>query len=180
MRHPLAMLALLLLLNFGCSPRPSAPVLDNNPVYTNKEAGIRFLVPEGWSQQSKSILPPGPLDKRELTLVLYRSFNPSPASFEVSCRDIDESVEIGEFLAKRKRSGIGWTRVGSPEPVHFDQTTGTRYVLEGKPIDRKLTMEVVVVRKGPRVYFLAGTFPANDPIRRAQVRQFLEGLTWMK
>lgn len=180
MRLTLRAVALLAVVAIGgCRARPAAPALDNNPFYVNKLAGIRFLVPEGWHQQSKSELPAGlKLDDAERTLVLYRTFKPTPASMELSCRDIPEDVDLGEFLAKRKRSGSGWKRVGEPEPVEYGGRKGTRYYLTGTPAGKPTNSETVVFRRGERVYFFGGFYPTGDTIRRAHLRQFLEGLTW--
>jgi hypothetical protein len=164
----------------GCTTRPRAPVLDRNSVYTDSHSGLRFLVPEGWTQQARTDLPAGPIRRGEVTLVLYRSFGTNSASFEVSCRDIDEDVDLGEFLGKRKRSGSAWTRVGSATPVECGGKSASRYILEGKPRDTKLTMEVTVLRQGKRVYFLAGTYPAGDSVRRGEIQQFFKDLTWLQ
>lgn len=163
----------------GCRGRPRAPALDNSPVYVNRQAGFRFLVPEGWVQQSRSEIPPGyRLDDSERTLVLYRAFKPTPASLDVSCRDIPEDVDLGAFLAKRKRSGSGWSRSAPSKTVEYGGRSGTRYFLRGSPGGLPTNCETVVFRRGPRVYFFGGFYLAGDTIRRAQIRQFLEDLTW--
>ncbi|MFO0841325.1 MAG: hypothetical protein U0797_02855 [Gemmataceae bacterium] len=163
----------------GCRSRPRAPALDNSPVYVNRQEGFRFLVPEGWVQQSKAEIPPGyRLDDSERTVVLYRAFKPTPASMDVSCRDIPEDVDIGAFLAKRKRSGVGWSRAAPPESVEYGGRKGTRYFLKGSPGGLPTRCEAVVFRRGGRVYFFGGFYPAGETIRRAQIRQFLEDLTW--
>lgn len=161
----------------ACQSRPRAPMLDTSPVYTNKNEGIRFLVPEGWSQQMKGEVTPGKLEK-ERTLVLYRSLQPTPASFELSCRDLPEDQDLGEFLTRRKRSGSEWKRVAPPETVQFGGRKGTRYILQAMQRDRPTTNEIVVFRRGERVYFFGGLYPTGDPIRKSHVRQFLDSLQW--
>ncbi|MFO0876876.1 MAG: hypothetical protein U0840_05835 [Gemmataceae bacterium] len=148
-------------------------------MYTDPHSGLRFLVPEGWTQQAKTNLPVGPISRGEVTLVLYRTFGTNSASFEVSCRDIDEDVDLGEFLGKRKRSGLAWTRVGSATSMECGGKSATRFILEGKPRDTKLTMEVTVIRQGKRVYFLAGTYPSGDSVRRGEIQQFFKDLSWL-
>jgi hypothetical protein len=87
-------------------------------------------------------------------------------------------VDLGEFLGKRKRSGSGWSRTAPPEPVEYGGRKGTRYFLRGSPGGKATNCETVVFRKGERVYFFGGFYPAGDTIRRAHLRQFLDGLTW--
>ncbi len=173
------LMVLLLLTASACQPKPRAPALDNSPIYVNRQEGFELLVPEGWFQQSKTELPPGPLDK-ERTLVLYRSLKPTPASLDISCRDLSEDTDIGDFLAQRKRSGSGWTRIKPPEQVQYGGKSGTRYTLKGKPAGKSTIAEIVVFRRGERVYFFGGYYSEGDTLRRTQLRQFLDGLTWTK
>lgn len=161
----------------GCGSKPRAPVLDNLPIYESSSEGFRFLVPAGWVQQMKAELPPGRHEK-ERTLVLYRSFDPSPASFEVSRRDLDPKVDMDSFLGKRKRSGAGWSQKGPPEQVSYAGRKATRYTLEAKLQDRPTTCEIVVFRPDERTYFFSGSFPSGDNIRRNQIRRILESLEW--
>ena len=41
----------------GCSDRPRAPRLSNDPVYQNDAIGLRFLAPEGWTIVSRAAAP---------------------------------------------------------------------------------------------------------------------------
>ncbi len=78
----------LVLLFSGCRSRPRAPLLRDDPVYQNDREGFRFLAPEGWTQSSRSEVPPGKITK-ELSLVDYRRKTGKGASFLVTLADLD-------------------------------------------------------------------------------------------
>ena len=162
----------------GCSRRPAAPVLDNDPVFVNRGEGFRLLIPEGWSQAIKTNLPPGVLEK-ERTLVLYRAFDKNPASFEVTCIDLGEDADIDVYVTSRKRSGAGWTRSAEKEKVTVDGREGNRYYFQATVRGQPTSAEVVVFQKAKRFYFFSGYFPKGDLIRQKQIRQFLADLSWL-
>jgi hypothetical protein len=164
----------VLLAALGCDRRPRAPALEDGSVYANAREGFRFLVPEGWSQQAKADLPPGPLE-RERVLVIYHCFaTDPPASLEVSAADLPESADLAGRLTEAPSGGITWRAAGPAVPLEVNGVPARRYPLRGLDLAR----EVTVFRRGGRVYFFAGTFIAGDLVRRGQVRQAADSVLW--
>src|SRR5262245_1447579 len=94
----LGMAAVGLALLLGCTPKPVAPALRDEPVYQNDQEGFRFLVPEGWSQNARTEVPPGPVEKERL-LVQYKRRPPAkPATLEVSMADLPSSTNLATYL----------------------------------------------------------------------------------
>src|SRR5436305_14471005 len=105
------------LLAAACGYRPRAPALTDGSVYRNDREGFRFLVPEGWVQQAKGDVPPGPADQERL-LVVYRNFTGErPAALEVSLAHLPESTDLGKHLEGSAPLGVRWRRVGPPETL---------------------------------------------------------------
>ena len=78
----------------GCTPRPSAPALRDDPVYQNDREGFHFLAPEGWQQSVRSDIPPGKVDKERPLVNYQRNTGVTPASIRVSLADLPASTDI--------------------------------------------------------------------------------------
>jgi hypothetical protein len=169
---------LLLVAGWGCSERPRAPALEDSTVYQNDQEGFRFLVPEGWSQQSKSAIPPGRLT-RELVLVEYRRYQTQPpAALQVSIQDLASDLPLGPLLAGSRAQNTDWHLVGNPVQAKVGVRVGQRFILEGKGPGGPQTREVIAVRKGDRVYFFTGIFNTPDHTSRDLVRQTFANVVW--
>jgi hypothetical protein len=173
------LLSAALAASLGCGARPRAPALGDSSVYQNEREGFRFLVPEGWSEQARADLPPGPASVQRL-LVLYRSFQSKPlASFGVTLIDLPESADLRAHLTGLHR-GVRWQAEGEGQALEVHGVPATRFLLRGKEGRHDLMREVVAFRRGGRTYFFIGTFGKADPVRRAQVREAVDSVLWSK
>jgi predicted Zn-dependent protease len=162
---------------WGCSPKPRAPVLRDEPYYQNDKEGFRFLAPEGWKMSARSELPPGKLPK-ETTLVNYRRPSGKGAAFVVTAEDLPASADLAEHLARGSYGVTHWVRAGSPTGVKAGNAEGTRYSYTGRSGREELAKEVVAVRRGERVYFFITVYPPTDAESRDQVRRVVENIDW--
>jgi hypothetical protein len=163
----------------GCERQPRAPALEDGTVYSNGREGFRFVVPDGWSQQAKADVPPGPVSK-ERVLVIYRYFGGAlPATLQVSLVDLPETADLAEHLA-RPSEGIDWRTSARPEPLHIGGQAAKRYFLSGKAGKYDMAREVVALRRGGRVYFFSASFLGSDGVRREQVRETIAGVLWSR
>jgi hypothetical protein len=106
-----------LLMEPGCTIRPRAPALRDGPVYQNSEEGIRFNVPEGWTQDAQARTPPGRL-VQEVMLVEYKLLNADPpAVLRLTAIDLPESSDIETYLKGALPSSEGWHEVGPLESI---------------------------------------------------------------
>src|SRR5947207_1952757 len=91
---------LLLALLAGCTSRPSAPPLQDGPVYKNEREGFRFLTPEGWKQVARGEVPPGKV-VGERMLVEYKCLTAAKlASLEVTVADVSPNDSLGDYVVK--------------------------------------------------------------------------------
>ena len=96
----------------GCSRKPQAPALRDEPVYENAQEGFRFLAPEKWTQHARATLPPGKVDKERL-LVGYRQHEAGKSALlEVSRADLPESTTLTDYLSGPAFSARQWKAKG--------------------------------------------------------------------
>lgn len=180
-RPVLCLLVVLLALGAGgCTDRPRAPALQNQPVYQDDQEGLRFLAPEGWKQHSRANLPATRLTTERL-LVEYRlPRGPTNVRFLVSRIDLPESASLQDALKERALPAEDPFRpVGTPESIQLGGIPALRVLAEaGGDGKEKMLREVVVARRGPRVYFFTTFLPAANARAREQVRQALASVLW--
>jgi hypothetical protein len=174
----IVMMGSTLLLASGCTNKPRAPVLSDDPVYQNNHEGFRFLAPEGWTQSTRSDFPSGRRDK-ETSLVAYRrETGQFPADFRVSFIDLPPLADLAAFVAQKSYGVAQWTQVGAPKQVSVGKATGTRYILSGQAGKEKKIKEVVCLRRGERVYLFTGMYEASDSEARDQLRRVVDSIIW--
>lgn len=163
----------------GCTQKPQAPALRNDPVYQNDQEGFRFLVPEGWAMVGNSNHPRGPAPKN-LLLVQYRSRSADRRGMlEVDMIDLPPSADVAAYLAGPSFGAKAWKRTGAAEPVQTSGLSGERYDFSGRAGGTDdMTKEVVVFRRGERCYLFIGLFPPSDDAARAQIRQAVASTVW--
>jgi hypothetical protein len=162
----------------GCGPRPRAPAIEDDPVYTNESEGFRFRVPEGWHQSAHAVLPPGRLEKERL-LVQYRRSDPGrQATLEVAAADLPPSTDLPAYLSEPAYGAEKWRVVAGPQRVEAGAVEGTRYDLTARVGSDDMTREVVAFRRGERVFFFTALFLSKDPDAREQFRRSLGRLVW--
>jgi hypothetical protein len=162
----------------GCRSGPHAPALSNEPVYQNSQEGFRFLAPETWTQYAKAALPPGKVDKERL-LVGYRCLPPDkPAQLEVSRADLPPDTNLTEYLGKAAFSSDKWRVKGAPEEVSINGVLAVRTTLVARSGREEMVREVVAFRRGERVYFFSGLYPAGDTKAREEIRRSVGSVIW--
>ena len=175
----LAALALAAMLA-GCSPRPRAPALmQGEAVYVNAQEGFRFLPPPDWTMFSRAEVPPGRLTEERSLVGYRRGAGAAVATLDVSMADVPESEELAGAV-KERRGGAEWKAQGPAEALEVGGRPAARgsYQSHRQTDGPALVKEIVAVRKGGRVYFFTGVFPADDAKAREQVRQSVETLSW--
>lgn len=172
-------LLVVVLVVAGCTERPRAPVLRDDPVYQNDREGFRLLAPDGWQQHMRGELPPGKVSK-ERTLVEYqRTSGTSAASFRVSAIDLPDSANLAAYLSSTPLFGVSkWRVTATTKEVKVGTASGTRYDLTGRSGSEEMALEVVAVRRGERVYLFTSLYAPRDLEVRSQMRQTVAGVVW--
>lgn len=162
----------------GCSGRPHAPALGNEPVYENKREGFRFGAPDDWIQHAKAEVPPGKTEKERL-LVNYQPPVPGKiAFFEVSLADLSESTDLAGFLSSPSFGVSKWRTAGPVREIPINGAQARVYAYGGRIGREEITREVTVFRRGERVYFFTGVYPNSDSQLREQVRRSAASVIW--
>jgi hypothetical protein len=158
----------------GCSKRPRAPALEAGPVFQNKQEGIRFRVPDSWVQSARGELPSGKLEKERL-MVSYRSKD-RVAAFELNALDFTDDLNLSTYLAERAYGSNQWKPAGPPEDVKIGDLNGVRYVMSGRIDKEPMTLDVVSVHRGDRVYLFKGIYASKDKAAREQLREAVHSI----
>jgi hypothetical protein len=173
-----ALAALLPALLGGCGPRPRAPALQDEPVYQNKQEGFHFLPPEGWIIHARAEVPPGKLSEERLLVEYKRVTSAKPASLEVSMADIPAGTDVAACLEGRASPDDSWQPQGSAENIEVGGQPAARRAFLGQFGQDRVMREIMAVRRGGRVYFFTGLFPADDSKAREQVRKAVASVAW--
>jgi hypothetical protein len=162
----------------GCDSRPSAPALSDAPVYQNKQEGFRFLVPEGWTQNASSILPPGPLEG-EAFLVRYRMKTPElGATLQILCGEDSDGLDLREHHSGPAFRVERWEPTEPGEMIDVNGTEAERHVYTAVINGKRMTKEVACFRHGGRVYSFVGLFSETDDKAREQIRRAVGSVIW--
>jgi predicted Zn-dependent protease len=169
---------LIVLAPVGCQRGPRAPVLVDEPLYQSSTEGIRFQVPDGWTQHARGEFPPGPVS-HERMLVEYRRVGAEQIYFRVTLVDLPASTDLQKYTTERLPGGV--LRLQSPpEPVEVDGVAGTHFALTRNSAGEPVLMDVYAFRRGDRNYLFTGAYPEADTQSRQQVRRAVEGIQWKK
>lgn len=172
---PLPVLALIVAA--GCETKPRAPVMSDDPVYQNDQLGLRFTVPEGWTQYANSMIPPGPQSKARL-VVAYRSTQFRGAAFEVSIIDLPANADLRAMASEPSHGVKDWTSVGEPEPINSGSRKGQRFRFSGIASGDALIKEVSAFRGGDRVACFTLLADQGDTGARSAARRAVESASW--
>ena len=164
----------------GCGGgSPKAPVLHDGPVYQNKSAGFRFLVPQGWNQSASAQLPPK-LD-REFLVVQYRlKTSQQGGLFEVLCFEPQASFDLAQYHRGPSHGVEQWMDDG---PVRKEQIGGEEVVrqrVKGTQGKRALVKEIASVTRGVRVYSFTGVFSDGDRDAEEEINRAVTSLIWSR
>ena len=159
----------------GCETRPRAPALTAEAVYENDSAGVRFVVPEGWTTVGKTALPPGTFD-RPIRLVGYTSAA-GKAGLDLYAVDVPAGQDLPGYLDQHAIGADKWVAKGPGKPETVNGTPATRYThTAGKKGER--TRELTAFARGNRTYVFVLTYATSDGGARDLGRRAVESTTW--
>jgi hypothetical protein len=162
----------------GCSNKPRAPALEDDAVYHNAQAGLRFRVPDGWKQRAKADLPRGRIEN-ELVLVEYmRRDAEGTALLELSVTDMPTAGDTLPFLAEASHGAGKWQAAGAAQQISVNGAAATRLTFTGGQPKAPMAKEVVVFRCGERTFLMTGVFKSTDKQAREQVRAAVASTIW--
>jgi len=163
----------------GCSAAPSAPPLTNGEAtYRDAQEGFRFEVPAGWRQHTRAAYPPGQYPK-ERTLVKFARLDSShPAIIRASMMDFAPGMDEGAYLSERPGGPEKWQLAPETKALSVNGLAGKRFTFTGHWEGENLIKEVVALRRGERVYFFTGIFPAADNKVREVIRKTVASIAW--
>jgi hypothetical protein len=162
----------------GCDSRPRAPALRDSAVYQNRAAGLRFLVPQGWTQVASSALPSGTLEA-ELMLVKYQMRTTAKgATLELLCLDDPQSVDLIDYHNQSSHGIATWNRQGDPVKVKASDVMGERVEFTGSVAKSTMHKNVTVFRRGQRVFSLVGLYWEDDQAAREEIQRAVDSLVF--
>lgn len=164
----------------GCTERPKAPALVNEPVYQYEKIGLRFLTPEGWSITSRAVLPPGALSKPMILVAYHMKNEEHPTALEVLAADVPEGTDLVQYLIDGRIGQGDWTIKSPAENLSINGAEAIRYLLSQRAGKFEHLREVTAFRRGGRVYFFITSFVSTDPGNRDMARKSIESVTWTK
>ncbi len=174
-----AMLALAVLLVWGCQPKPKAPALIDEPVFQSEE-GFRFRVPEGWIMAARANVPPGPIEKERLLVQYRRAGGESNSTLEVSLVDLPEDADLAAYLSRPSYSAHHWNQLEQVESIEAGGASGKRFRFSAWVDGKELAKEVTAFRRGGYIYFFTLLYPPKDAAAPEQVRRSIGRLEWTK
>lgn len=169
--------ALALVVAIGCEAKPRAPVMSDDPIYHNDQLGLRFQIPEGWTQYANAMIPPGPQSKSRL-VVAYRSVQNRGAAFEVSIVDGPADSDLRAVAVEPTHGVKEWTPLGNPESITCGGVPAQRFRYSGRVDREPLIKEVVAVRRGGRIVSLVLIADATDTGALSATRRSIATISW--
>jgi hypothetical protein len=184
-RHPvllvgvcLAGAGLVFVVNGGCTTRPRAPAIIEEPIYNNVQEGFRFYPPDGWRCHGRGEFPPIDL-KKERLLVEYKRLGTKPATLIVSAVDLPEGRTVSEYLKSRLLKSDKFQLI-DVEQLNLNSRTAERHTYLRRMNQEEITREVVAIRRKQRTYFFTGVFASRDKQGKEEIRNAIGSLicTW--
>jgi hypothetical protein len=163
----------------GCERGPVAPELRDSPVYYNAREGMRFLVPDGWTQSASANLPAGDFEN-ELFLVRYGVTSADgDAQAQVLCfQDRGGNTDLIKYHSQPAFGIETWTLKEGPTEATISGQNGTWVYFTGKVKGREMGKEVLCFRRKDRVYSFVGTFWTVDQKSRQAMHRAFESVIW--
>lgn len=171
--------ALLVAIVSGCTSQPEAPPLTTESVYQNESIGLKFLVPAGWSIESRAVLPAGHLEK-PILLVSYAGGSEQPAMFRVLAADLAPESDLRQYVASHAVGPEQWTAQSQLNAVTINGVSANRFALTRVQGKSELRREVTAFRRRDRVYFFLVDFTPSDTASRDVVRSAVGSVTWTR
>ena len=172
-----AVVAILVLLVAGCDSRPSAPALRDSAVYTNEDAGLKFLVPTGWTCSASAVLPSQ--IEREIVLAQWRMRTPvQGASVEILCFDKEQRFDLHRYHSGPSHGSKQWNSQKDPAEIEINGNSATRLSYIAEISGTEMRKHVVCFRRGLRVFSFIGLFYENDEKAEQQLQRALDSIQW--
>ena len=160
---------------------PGRPMLDQGEgVFTDRQVGLQFTPPELWAMQARST--ESPTDHKPERMVVKFKRHPAldAAWLRVSVADAPEDQPLADLLKKRRLPEPSWkVRTPVEDGLTVDGKAAARITFGGpynpdQKGTRDFTSEVVAVRRGPQVFYFAGTYVTADPKGLKRIRTALD------
>lgn len=162
----------------GCDSGPQAPILGDFAVYENPNEGFSFLVPDGWTQTSSTLLPPGDLEG-ETFLVRYKLRNAEGgANLNVICLQEKSPVHLADHHAIASFGVEKWPLIEGPEKLEFGGRPAERMLYKAKIGKVDMAKEVIGFRGRDRIYSFVALYSASDLKTGQQIRRAIESIRW--
>lgn len=162
----------------GCGGRPQAPSLRDGPVYHNRSAGFRFLVPQDWTQTTNSVLPDSTLE-RDFLLVQYRSKSARHGGmFEVICYERDSQPDAAAYHGGPSHGVSAWTLADKPDEAKVGGKSAKRYRFTAKAGEAEMVKEVLSCERGPRVLAFVSLYGKSDEGAAEEMRRAANSVVW--
>lgn len=178
-RLPRCWPAAALVLAAACSDRPKAPPLTTEAAFQDDRIGLRFLVPAGWTIQSRTAVPDGPPTRTIVVASYRRTAGAKPATFEILAMSLPPDADPERYLAEHGPGSEKWVR-GSPAAGSVGGAGPIRFVQVREPGKGDTRRDVVAYRRGERTYYFVLTAPASDAEARAAIRTTIDSITWAR
>ena len=167
----------LMLLVAGCDSRPSAPALRDSAVYTNENAGLKFLVPTGWTCSASAVLPNQ--IEREIVLAQWRMRTPvQGASVEILCFDKELPFDLHRYHAGPSHGSKQWNSQEDPAEIEINGNSATQLTYIAEISGAEMRKQVLCFRRGLRVFSFIGLFYENDEKAEQQLQRALDSIQW--
>jgi hypothetical protein len=155
--------------------KAGAPLLQTGDSVFHDAATKFGMVPPGnWSMQMRA-LPASDEHDGERPLVKYKRLlhGWSPAWVKVSVADVAASTSLGSLLVKRS-PGDNWGQASAVEELTVAGHPAARITFAGQWDKKDYVRDIVAVRRGEQVFYIAGTFEKADPTARRRIQQAVD------
>jgi hypothetical protein len=170
--------ALLVTSFIGCDSGPQAPLLGDFPVYQNPNEGFSFLVPDGWTQTSNTLLPPGDLEG-ETFLVRYKLRTAEAgAGLNVICMQEKSPVNLAEHHAVASFGVEKWPLIEGPDGLDINGKPAERLLYRARIGKVDMAKEVFGFRGNDRIYSFVALYSASDLKTAQQIRRAIDSIQW--
>lgn len=160
----------------GCGEKPSAPPLQDGPVYQDRREGFRFFVPDGWTQRARGNIPAGKVTGERM-LAEYKCTS-TDSVLRVTVADVPLSTPLTEYVSTNTKTGEDW-KLGTPaQDFTINGVPAARITYQMKSGKDEIIREIIAFRRGERVYFFRGFYAASDQQSRKAIQKAVDTVVW--
>ena len=160
---------------------PRTPSLGSDSEYhcAKKVFGSTLPTVQGASREPPPGEYPSGTTDQERQLVEYKKkAAKQPATLEVTYVDLPATTDLAVHLAKPSQGQPAWNPTAAAAPISIGTTEAMRYIFNNGAGPDPIMKEVVVFRRGDRVYFFTGTFTKSDQQSQQEIRRAVETIAW--